>query len=412
MKKILIYGMGKTGIELKKFCKRNSINFCTFDDKTDNQSDFIKLSEKCSYIVVSPGIGLRNKNLKIAIKKKIKIISEIEFASKFLDKPIIAITGTNGKTTTAMLTEKLLTSAGIKVFLGGNIGTPLINAVNSKEKFDLILVEVSSFQLQFIDLSFKPFVSALLNISENHLDHHLNFREYKESKMKIFKNQNKTDYSLIVQPQFIKKNIKSNRINPLKNNKIYETDDNIIIENMKIRKDELKLLGPHNIKNILFSLNIFSLFKKPTKKQINVLRNFSSPPHRLQRISRNRIIINDSKSTSPQATEVAIKSFNRKIILIMGGKNKGLNYNSLLKLIKDKVKLLILCGENKFELSKIFDSNSNLIASNLLEAVTLGLKNLKSEEVLLFSPGTSSFDQYDSFTHRGEIFTDYVKKLS
>jgi UDP-N-acetylmuramoylalanine--D-glutamate ligase len=211
MKKILIYGMGKTGIELKKFCKRNSINFCTFDDKTDNQSDFIKLSEKCSYIVVSPGIGLRNKNLKIAIKKKIKIISEIEFASKFLDKPIIAITGTNGKTTTAMLTEKLLTSAGIKVFLGGNIGTPLINAVNSKEKFDLILVEVSSFQLQFIDLSFKPFVSALLNISENHLDHHLNFREYKESKMKIFKNQNKTDYSLIVQTQFIKKNIRRNR---------------------------------------------------------------------------------------------------------------------------------------------------------------------------------------------------------
>ena len=126
MKKILIYGMGKTGIELKKFCKRNSISFCTFDDKTDNQSDFIKLLEKCSYIVVSPGIGLRNKNLKIAINKKIKIISEIEFASKFLDKPIIAITGTNGKTTTAMLTEKLLTSAGIKVFLGGNIGTPLI----------------------------------------------------------------------------------------------------------------------------------------------------------------------------------------------------------------------------------------------------------------------------------------------
>ena len=134
MKKILIYGMGKTGIELKKFCKRNSISFCTFDDKTDNQSDFIKLLEKCSYIVVSPGIGLRNKNLKIAINKKIKIISEIEFASKFLDKPIIAITGTNGKTTTVMLTNELLTSAGVKVFLGGNIGTPLIKAVNSKEK--------------------------------------------------------------------------------------------------------------------------------------------------------------------------------------------------------------------------------------------------------------------------------------
>ena len=124
---------------------------------------------------------------------------------------------------------------------------------------------------------------------------------------------------------------------------------------MKIRKDTLNLLGPHNIENILLSLNILSRFKKPSKKQINVLRRFSSPPHRLQRISKNRIIINDSKSTSPQATEVAIKSFNKKIILIMGGKNKGLNYNSLQKLIKDKVKLLILCGENKFEHSKIFD---------------------------------------------------------
>jgi len=412
MKKILIYGMGKTGKELKKHCKKNSINFCTFDDKTDQQSDFIYYLKKCSEIVVSPGIGLKNKNLKLALKKKIKIISEIEFASRFINKPIVAITGTNGKTTTSMLTGELLKSAGLKIFLGGNIGTPLIKVVDSQKNFDLILVEVSSFQLQFIDKSFKPFISAFLNFSENHLDHHLNINEYKESKMKIFKNQSKQDYAIVSQADLIKKDSKSKKIDPLKNKQIFATNDKIIVGNMEIVKEHLNLVGPHNIQNILFSLNIYSIFKKPSEKQINIIKNFSPPPHRLQKIEGNKIIINDSKSTSPQATEVAIRSFNQKIILIMGGKDKGLNYNSLKSILRQRLKLLILFGENKFELSKFFSSQQKIIATNLYDAVSIGLKELRNKEVLLFSPGTSSYDQYDSFTQRGEAFTDYVKELS
>ena len=154
MKKILIYGMGKTGIELARFCKRKSISFLTFDDNINTNKEFIQSLSQCNEIIISPGVGLRNKNIKLAIKNKVRIISEIEFASRFLHKPIIAITGTNGKTTTTLLTYKLLKSAKLDVFLGGNIGTPLIKAIESQNKYDFILVEVSSFQLQFIDKSF------------------------------------------------------------------------------------------------------------------------------------------------------------------------------------------------------------------------------------------------------------------
>ena len=412
MKKILIYGMGKTGIELARFCKRKSISFLTFDDNTNTNEEFLQSLSQCNEIITSPGVGLRNKNIKLAIKKKVRIISEIEFASRFLHKPIIAITGTNGKTTTTLLTYKLLKSAKLDVFLGGNIGTPLIKAIESQNKYDFILVEVSSFQLQFIDKSFSPFISAMLNISENHLDHHVDMNEYASSKKKIFKNQNEGSYALSSNSQFFNQKSKAKRISPLRNKEIYSRDNYITIGDIKIMKKELKLLGPHNIENILFSLNIFSLIKKITYREIKALKTFASPPHRLEKLKSSKYIINDSKSTSPQATEVAIKSFSNKIVLIMGGKDKKLDYVSLAKLVKSKVKRLILYGENKFELAKFFNPKSTYLAANLFEAVSIGLKEAKKENPLVFSPGTSSFDQFDSYTQRGETFKKYVKELS
>ena len=412
MKKVLIYGMGKTGIELMRFCKRKSIGYLTFDDNTNTPEQFVLYLSQCHLIITSPGVGLRKKNIRLAIKKKIKVISEIEFASRFLSKPIIAITGTNGKTTTTLLTYKLLKSARLNVFLGGNIGTPLIKAVESQDKYDFILVEVSSFQLQFIDTSFSPFISAILNFSENHLDHHLDMNEYAESKRKIFRNQTTMNYSLSSMSELFHPESKSIRLNPLKNKKIYSKDNQIIVGDIKIMAKELKLLGPHNVENILFSLNIFCLIKKITNKQIIALKTFSSPPHRLEIIKGGKYIVNDSKSTSPQATEVAIKSFSNKIILIMGGKDKKLDYVSLARLIKNKVKLLILFGENKFELAKILNPKTMYLAPSLFEAVSTGLKETKRGIPLVFSPGTSSFDEFSSFTERGETFKKYVKELS
>ena len=159
-KKVLIYGMGVTGVELRKFCRKKSISYITFDDNSVSKTkyEFKDLLKNCEEIIVSPGIGLRNKNIKLAIKSGKKILSEIEFASRYIKTPIVAITGTNGKTTTTMLTYELLKSLGYKVFLGGNIGKPLISYLLEKQNKDLILVEVSSFQLQFIQSSFKPLI--------------------------------------------------------------------------------------------------------------------------------------------------------------------------------------------------------------------------------------------------------------
>ena len=200
--------MGVTGTELTRFCKKNSIPHEQFDDNKNYRPkvEFKDLIKECSEIIVSPGIGIRNKNIKLAIRLGKNIISEIEFASRYIKEPIIAITGTNGKTTTTMLTWELLKSMGYKVFLGGNIGRPLIRYLLEKQNKDLVLVEASSFQLQFVNSSFKPFISAFLNISENHLDHHLDMKEYLESKMKIFKNQDINDFA--ISPQNIFKSIK------------------------------------------------------------------------------------------------------------------------------------------------------------------------------------------------------------
>ena len=412
MKKNLIYGMGKTGKELARFCTKRKIPFSTFDDNRNKPEEFQKNLRNCNRIIVSPGVGLRNENIKKAIKAKIKVISEIEFAAEFISKPLIAITGTNGKTTTALLTYDLLKSSGLKVFLGGNIGTPLIKAAEDDSKYDLILIETSSFQLQFIDSKFHPNVSVLLNISENHLNHHLSMKEYVASKKKVFKNSTITDYAIIDSSAILNTRIKGTVIDPLKSKEIYTTNDKIIIKGMEIIKKEIKLIGPHNIKNILFSLNIFSLFKEVTNKQLEIIQKFSPPIHRLERIGTNREIINDSKSTSPQATEVAIESFKKNIVLIMGGKDKKLDYSSLLAPIRKKVVLLILFGENKFELAKVFDKNKIYLAPNLYEAVRKGLKESNKKGPLIFSPGTSSFDQFNSYSQRGEVFKKYVKELS
>ena len=156
--------MGKTGAAVKKFCIKKNIPYETYDDKKQNPDKFKNLLEKISTIVLSPGVPASNGNIKLAIKTKINVISEIEFASRYIDKPLIAITGTNGKTTTCLLTYNLL-KVKRKRFLGGNIGKPLVSSLNDAKTYDLYLVECSSFQLQFIDKSFRPFISLITNLS-------------------------------------------------------------------------------------------------------------------------------------------------------------------------------------------------------------------------------------------------------
>ena len=412
-KKILIYGMGTTGKAVKKFCDKNKIKYFTFDDNKDKRNKFEKLIKNTSKIVLSPGIPKSNDNVKFAINKKIDVISEIEFASVYLKKPIIAITGTNGKTTTCLLTYTLLKDLGKKVFLGGNIGKPLISSLDKSTKYDLYLVECSSFQLQFIKNKFSPFISLITNLSPNHLDHHKNLNEYYESKYKIFSNQKGNTY-------FISniKNIKdNNRFFKLKkinfiNSSLNESKKFIIYKKIKIDKNKLNLIGRHNFTNIINSLEILSIFTEPNKKALDCLYKFTPPPFRLEKILNKPYIYNDSKSTSPGATAKALDSFDKKIYLIMGGKDKNLDYMSIKKIIKRKAKKLFLYGENKFKISKYLNDINYEICVDLKSAVQNSLDQAKPNDIVLFSPGTSSFDQFKSYIERGKSFNSYVRQFT
>ena len=412
-KKILIYGMGKTGAAVKKFCIKKNIPYETYDDKKQNPDKFKNLLEKISTIVLSPGVPASNGNIKLAIKTKINVISEIEFASRYIDKPLIAITGTNGKTTTCLLTYNLLKSQKKRIFLGGNIGKPLVSSLNDAKTYDLYLVECSSFQLQFIDKSFRPFISLITNLSPNHLDHHNSLREYYDSKFNIFKNQFKS--SFYIEGEKLKnqkiKLLKRKKINIISLN-LNQDKKYLYYDNLKIDKNKLNVIGNHNYKNIISALKILSIYTKVDKSHLEILYKFNPPNFRLEKVSNQPKIYNDSKSTSPAATLKALESFNEKVYLIIGGKDKNLDYSELLKVLAKRTKGIFIFGQNKFKLAKYFYKFEYEICSDLRNAVELCIKKAGKKDIILFSPGTSSFDSYKSYNQRGEVFNSYVRQFS
>ena len=412
-KKILIYGMGKTGAAVKKFCIKKNIPYETYDDKKQNPDKFKNLLEKISTIVLSPGVPASNGNIKLAIKTKINVISEIEFASRYIDKPLIAITGTNGKTTTCLLTYNLLKSQKKRIFLGGNIGKPLVSSLNDAKTYDLYLVECSSFQLQFIDKSFSPFISLITNLSPNHLDHHNSLREYYDSKFNIFKNQFKS--SFYIEGEKLKnqkiKLLKRKKINIISLN-LNQDKKYLYYDNLKIDKNKLNVIGNHNYKNIISALKILSIYTKVDKSHLEILYKFNPPNFRLEKVSNQPKIYNDSKSTSPAATLKALESFSEKVYLIIGGKDKNLDYSELLKVLAKRTKGIFIFGQNKFKLAKYFYKFEYEICSDLRNAVELCIKKAGKKDIILFSPGTSSFDSYKSYNQRGEVFNSYVRQFS
>ena len=405
--KILIYGMGITGKAVKNFCKYKKIPYEIYED-TKSKDNFKKILKKISTIVLSPGIRKSNLNIKFALENKIKVISEIEFAAKFTEKPIIAVTGTNGKTTTTLLTYEILKNHGLKVFVGGNIGTPFIQGILMEKNYDIFLLECSSFQLQFIDKEFAPKVSVITNLSPNHLDHHKDLIEYYGSKFNIFKNQKENDFLIL------KRDIELSKLKIVPKKILIKKsrNKNYIIQNkIKILLNNLKIVGNHNIENLSFAMEIANIFTKLNKNIIKKIYQFKPPKFRLEKILDKPKIFNDSKSTSPDATVNAIKSFNSKIYLLMGGKDKNLNYISVKKILGEKVEKVFLIGENKFLLAQFFSSKNCIICKDMEDAVIQLKKIIKKSDTIVFSPGSSSFDSYASYIERGEKFNQYVNKF-
>lgn len=378
-------------------------------------------------VMKSPGIP---KNAALIQKLKgngISVISEIEFASRYTDAKIIAITGSNGKTTTSSLMYHILKQAGLNVGLGGNIGTSFALLV-AEENYDYFVLEISSFQLDDID-TFKPNVAILLNITPDHLDEYdYSFDKYAQAKFRITENQDENDYFIYnlddgkTMEMMNEITIRANQ-NPFTmkdaNQNSYANDDWFFINDqeggLKMSINELSLLGKHNISNSLAAAtaaNILKIKKDSIKKS---LMDFKSVEHRLEPVSKIKGVeyINDSKATNVNATYFALESMKKPVVWIVGGKDKGNNYNEILPFVKSKVKAIVCLGADN---TKIVDFFSPFIptiveTNTMKDCVEQSSKLAENGDVVLLSPACASFDLFSGYEDRGNQFKEQVKKL-
>lgn len=387
------------------------------------------------FFITSPGIKSESSALIWAKKKKIDVFSEIEFASWFCKAPIIAVTGSNGKTTVVTLLGRIFRTAGKAVVVCGNIGNPFSGEYNKFKKADIVVLEVSSFQLEFIK-SFHPRVSIILNITQNHFDHHRDMREYVRAKANILKNQKKSDISIlnlddsrvfklrkytnaqIFSFTMSSKNIKSH----LKNSQCSCFYDKSQVSmqrrdrrNYLFNKKELKLEGDHNIANAMAAYLGARAMKISKTAIMRVFNSFQGLEHRCERLGCYKGVnfVNDSKSTTVDATLKAISGFRDKsVVLICGGRDKGSDFKIISSQIKKKVSLLICIGEAKSKINTAFRGDTVIKnAKNLQEAVNMACLRAEKKDTVLLSPMCASFDMFESFKHRGKAFKKIVKDM-
>jgi len=434
----LIIGLGTTGTETARFLMNHGARVKALDSKkrehlSSAANELIEIGlrvetddrrenqfEWADTVILSPGVSFNNADIRKFIEKGKEIISEVEFASRFIKKPVIGITGSNGKTTTCSLLRDVLDKNGFNVFLGGNIGTPLITIADSNKEFDYIIAELSSFQLQGIR-KFKPQIAVILNISQNHLDHHLDFEEYVQAKTRIYINQDEHNWAVFNNEDIILRRIGET----LKAKKIkFGTESSaadIYRKNKKIRTKNnsydlagIKLIGEHNLDNAMAVIAVSEITGCNSEITVRTITDFDPLPHRTELLGMYKgvKIYNDSKSTTPDSTLKAIKSFDSPVILILGGRDKGLDYKILNSEIKSRVKHVVLYGEARHKIGdQICSTVSKSMADNLEKATGIAVRNSSKGDSILFSPACSSFDMYSSYIERGKEFKRIVELL-
>ena len=408
----LVYGLGRTGLSVINFFKRNKIkNFKVWDDKNKNllkekrPDNLLKAFRETNFIILSPGVSLNTSvNRNHLIKYKNKIITDIDliFLQKNFFKSIV-VTGTNGKSTTSKIIHHTLKKNGYKTLLGGNIGLPILNLNIKKDHY--LIIEASSFQLSHSKF-ICPDYALLLNLSNDHLDWHGNMKDYENSKFKIFKHQNKYQYSLInkkLKVKFKKRNLLGKLIFPRLTN----------YQKVKSKIKNSYLISDMNNENMSFVFALIKLLGISQRSFFKSLKTFKGMPHRYEIFlkKKNCTFINDSKATSFQATKCALKN-TKNIFWIVGGQPKKNDKLSIKKFKKDIIKTYII-GENvNFFKLRIKNDLNFFIAHSLKRAIIEIFKDVKKFRkkinTILLSPASASFDQYSDFEKRGDEF----KRLS
>ena len=369
-----------------------------------------ELVEGLDLVVVSPGVHLDIPIIELARKNKIPVISEIELASRFLSKPIIAITGTNGKTTTTTLIGEMLKAGGKKVAVAGNIGLPLIEVDDAE--FDCGVAEVSSYQLGAI-VDFKPWISVVLNIQPDHLERHHTIEEYIAQKARVFSNQTGADHLVYNadDPQVVKmvQGAKA-RLAPFAKDRAAQI--------ITLDPTEIKIPGRHNLENALAAAFAARLCGIKDEKISRVLKTFPGVEHRIEFVRKKKGIefYNDSKGTNPDSTLVAIETFKgRGLVLILGGRDKGVSLDELAKKVKESVKAVVLIGEasDRFEsaLREAEFANIYRTGFSMGDAVREAYRLAEKGDVVLLSPACASFDMFSNYEERGRVFKELCQNL-
>lgn len=438
-KKIFILGMARSGYEVAKLLRKYTDKIIITDCKAQN-SEHVKelqslninyvvtdkpeelLDESFDVIVKNPGINYKNKCVVKAKKLNIPVINEVEVAYNLLPEnvKIIAVTGSNGKTTTTTLIYEILRHAGVNVHLGGNIGIPVSKVLESIKPNDLLVLEISSHQLQDF-INFKPDVAVMTNLTQVHLDFFENYENYKNHKVRIFKKQTKDDIAILNYDDNdvleSTKNIKSKKLYFSRKSKtdIYLENNNIYYQNeILLTTDDIRLQGNHNYENVMSAILAVKQFNIDTKVIKEVLNSFCGVEHRLEFVTKinNRSFYNDSKATNVKSTIIAVSSFKNPTILILGGLDRGHSFEELTPYLNN-VKQIICYGETKNRIKEYADKiNIDCVVLDNLEEATKAAYNLSNEnDVILLSPACASWDQFDSFESRGELFKNVVNEI-
>jgi UDP-N-acetylmuramoylalanine--D-glutamate ligase len=442
-KKVLVVGLARTGVVVALFSAGYGATVTATDEKPEAQlaetaarlrDAGVKLElgghNPASFleqdlIVVSPGVPAKLPPLDQARTKGVPVWSEVELAWRFLRGKLVAITGSNGKTTTTSLVAHLLKTAEIPMLVGGNIGVPLLALVERSLDTTVTVAEISSFQLETIE-AFRPEIGVLLNLSPDHLDRHATFDEYARAKMRMFENQLDRDAAVLNadDPEVTRRMPSKPHIYWFSRQKrvaegTFIRDDKIVFradgaETVLARREEIPLRGEHNVENVLAACAAAYLAGAAPAAIAAGVKSFPGVEHRLEFVAEISGIAfyNDSKATNVDATLKAVESFPGPLIVILGGKDKGSPYTPLREPLAKRARLAILIGAATEKIATDLEGVVALEqAGTLARAVEMAMERARPGDTVLLAPACASFDQFENFEHRGRIFKELVAAL-
>lgn len=445
-KKVLVIGMARSGISAAKVLSQKGAHVVMNDLKKEKDvqeliadlepyvetfilGDHIRDFSDIDMVIVSPGVPLNIEPINLAKSKDIPVMGTLELGYQLTQGEFIGITGTNGKTTTTALLGEMFHNASLSHHVVGNIGLPVISKAFDSDPNTTLITEVSSFQLETIDL-FKPKIASILNITPDHLNRHKTMKDYIEAKKKIYMNQDEKNYLVLNLDNEITASI---NIDDYPGQVIYfsrkkSLEQGVFLDNHMItiadngekiqvcKSDEIFILGNHNIENALAATAMAFYAGIPVQIIAKTLKNFKGVEHRIEFVKKINTIsfYNDSKGTNPEASIKAIEAMNKPTILIAGGMDKGSDFTELVDAFGSKVKKVILFGETREKIANTIKENSDTeyyIVSTLKEATHKAYAMASENNAILLSPACASWDMYESYEHRGREFKDIIFEL-